>query len=280
MMKVYKLSINPKSTFLTYPKGDMIYGFFMYWWNRLGYSILDIKDKIVFSDFLPDGYFRKPAFEFTKFTDNENERKDIKSIEWISEETISNGNLKNILNDEKKDFKFYIKRKSVKNHINKLHFTTSENFAPYVIEEIEFVYQIVMYVATSLNIKEIIKFLNKIGEYGFGKRSSVGKGMFEILKYEECSDKFNRKGNYYLALSPLLTSKEAKYNLFTRYGKFYANSKPFKNPVVLMDSGSVVLEKCEMVEGKILENKDRNYFIQAKSIMLPFNLKDKNESKN
>ena len=278
-MQGYKVYINPKSTFLTYPKGDMIYGFFLYWWDKFGNNVVDIKDKIVFSDFLPDGYFKKPAFEFTKFTNDEDKRKEIKSIEWISEKNLLNGELEKILED--KDFKFYKKRKTVKNHINKLYFTTSQNFAPYLIEEIEFLKPVVLYVAIDeLDIENVLKFLDKIGNYGFGRKSSIGKGIFEILGYDEYNKIFS-EGNHYLSLSPFLTHKKAKYNLFTRYGKFYSTSKPFKNPVVLMDSGSVVLQNCEIVEGEILKDKVyKNYFIQAKSIMLPFNLKEENENKS
>jgi CRISPR-associated protein Csm4 len=268
-MKIYKLSIKPKSTFFTYPKGDMIYGFFLYWWDKLKKGkIEDIIDKVVFSDFLPDGYFPKPAFEYTRFTDDENKRKEIKSIDWIKEDDLINGKLKNIVNEG--DFEFIKKRKSVKNHLNKISLTTSENFSPYVVEEIDFLYPVVMYIASE-DIESVAKFLDEIGSFGFGKRSSVGKGVFEVLDFKEY---LLIEANNYLSISPFLTTKKAKYNLFTRYGKFYGSAKPFKNPVVLMDSGSVVLEECNRVEGRILEDKlNKSYFIQAKSIMIPF--KDK-----
>ena len=270
-MKIYKLYIETKSSFITYPKGDMLYSFFLYWWNKFGNSIEEIKDKIVFSDFLPDGYFKKPAFEFTKFTNNEDERKEIKSIDWIKEEDLLNGNLSNIIKNI--NFKFFIKKKSVKTHLNQIYLTTSENFSPYLIEEIIFIFPVVLYVGVDkINIKNIIEFVNKIGDFGFGKKSSTGKGIFQVIKYE----KYNTKeGNNYLALSPLITNKKSQYNLFTRYGKFHSTSKPFKNPIVLMDSGSVILEKCNIVEGKIIkDNVYKNYYVQAKSIMLPFKVKD------
>ena len=270
-MKVYKVYLNTKSSFLTYPKGDMIYGFFLYWWDKLGKDIKAIKDKIIFSDFLPNGYFKKPAFEFTKFSEDEDKRKEIKSKEWIKEDDLINGDLEKIL--EVKDDEFIKKRKVVKNHLNQIYLTTTENFAPYVIEEIEFMYPMVMYVGISdLDEKEIFKFLDEIGSFGFGKKSSIGKGVFEVSNYEDCTSIFQKKGSYYLSLSPFITTKKVKYGLFTRYGKFHGENAPFKNPIVLMDSGSVVLEECDISEGEIKKIKrgNKTYYFQAKSLMLPF----------
>jgi CRISPR type III-A-associated RAMP protein Csm4 len=269
-MKLIKTTIDIKSTFLTYPKGDMLYGFFLFWWDKLKGDVNHIKEKIIFSDFLPKNYFPKPALEFLYFTNDEDKRKEIKKKEWIKKEFLINGELEKV-----EDIKFIKKKKRVRNNIHKLLSTTLEGFNPYVIEEIEFLQDVELYFATSLDINEVGEFLNKIGEYGFGADSSIGKGIFCIKSMEEV--RFE-KGNVFLAISPFVTNKEVKYNLFTRFGKKYASSNPFKKPVVLMDSGAVVFNECDLVEGKVLENGNGfNSFIQAKSIMIPFNLREKNE---
>jgi hypothetical protein len=264
-MKLIKAEVDIKSTFLTYPKGDILYGFFLYWWSKLKGDVNNIKEKIVFSDFLPKGYFPKPALEFTYFTDDEDKRKEIKKREWIKKEFLINGELERV-----EDIKFIKKQKRVRNNIHKLLNTTSEGFNPYLVEEIEFLKDVEVYIASSLDIDEVCEFLNKIGEYGFGADGSIGKGVFGIKSIKEVEYK---KGNAFLAISPFVTDKKVKYNLFTRFGKKYASSNPFKKPVVLMDSGAVVFSECNLVEGKILENGNGfSSFIQAKSIMIPFNL--------
>jgi len=271
-MKLLKLEIEPLSSFGTYPKGDSFFGFFLYWLSRLGYSIEKLKEKIVFSDMMPRGYFYKPTLPLNCFLDinddNFNQkRKKTKSIKWIREEDLLNGNIKAIIEYEKQNF--FKEKVDVKVHLNKLtNKTQKELFTPFSQKEIEFLTPLWMFVYTDFEEKKLTEILNYIGKFGFGANSSLGKGKFRVNKIEEY--KINRNGNFGLALSPLWTKKCGYYEVFTRFGKFYSTSKYLKKYVVLKDSGALI-KNANLIEGKILENGINNKsFIQAKSIMIPF----------
>ncbi len=271
-MKLLKLEIEPLSSFGTYPKGDSFFGFFLYWLNKLGYDIENVKNKIVFSDMMPSGYFYKPTLPLNCFLDiNDNDfnqkRKKIKSIKWIKEEDLLNGNIKAIIEYKKKNF--FNEKIDVKVHINKLtNKTQTELFTPFNESEIEFLTPLWMLVYTDFNEGELQKVLNYIGKFGFGANSSLGKGKFRVSKIEEY--KIKHCGNFCLALSPLWTKKCGYYEVFTRFGKFYSTSKYLKKYVILKDSGAVIKD-ADLIEGEILKNGINNKsFIQAKSIMIPF----------
>ncbi len=279
-MKLYKCEVDIKSTFLTYPKGDMLFGFLFYWNEKLkkGFELIkDNKSKIVFSDFLPKNHLPKPSLPINYFVENEEElelkRKVIKSISWIKEEKLKKGDL-NL--DEGDKIEFIKTFNSVKNHLNKLTFTTDEGFTPFSIREIEFLYPVEIYIASDIDIDRVVNFINEIGEIGFGRKSSIGKGRFEIVKKKEV--KLN-KGASYVALSPFITKKRSFYNTFSRFGKYHYNKKPFKKPVVLMDRGTVVFEECGLVEGEIIDNSlVKESILNAYSIMIPLNIRKKDEN--
>lgn len=286
-MKTIKLKINPLSSFATFPKGDMIFGYFTYYLflnkDKRLQNYLKEDPKIIFSDFLPNGYLPKPALPLDSFGVDSDNKKDFRKKEWIKIENLQSGNLK-----ECEDFKFYERDLRVRNKINRKFFsTTEENFAPFGIEEIAFKKEPVLYVMfddKSFDKEGIAKILNEIGKNGFGKKSSVGKGQFEVELDENFKgfDKtFDTK--YYLTISPtILKSKEIKncyYNLFNRFGKYSYSSKPFKKPVLMADSGAVIEldERLDYI-GKAANNGINNEnpsFLQGYSILVPFKFDEK-----
>ena len=72
-MKLIKFKIIPKSSFASFPKGDMIFGHFAnhLFINEKNDILKNYKDdkipKIIFSDFLPDNYFPKPSLPLDSF---------------------------------------------------------------------------------------------------------------------------------------------------------------------------------------------------------------------
>ena len=81
-MKLLRFNITPLSTFLSLPKGDMIFGHF-------AYHLFDIDDNslenylksspsVIFSDFLPKGYLPKPSLPLEKFGISIDDKKDFK----------------------------------------------------------------------------------------------------------------------------------------------------------------------------------------------------------
>ena len=94
--------------------------------------------------------------------------------------------------------------------------------------------------------------LEVVSKSGYGKRASIGKGAFEYRAFEKVSVKKN--SNAFMTLSPVVIDdenlKEFYYEPFTRFGKHgggLASTNPFKSPLLMADSGSVVIydEICE-----------------------------------
>jgi CRISPR type III-A-associated RAMP protein Csm4 len=277
-MKIIKFNIYPNSSFVSFPKGDMIFGHFAFHLflekNKILENYLKDKPKIIFSDFLPDNLLYKPALPLKEFGIKEEDKKDFRKKSWIKISDLQNGNFSNC-----EDVDFYKKERVIRNSINRITFTTDDNFTPYSIEEIFFNKKPVLYVMYDEKFfKEdyIETILRKIGKNGFGKKSSIGKGQFDI----EIDKKFNGFKNIetdtYLTISPTILNnltqiKKAYYNTFNRFGKYAYSNKPFKKPVLMVDSGAVIQTKTsENTEyiGKAFSNGEKS-FLQGYSILVP-----------
>lgn len=283
-MKLIKVKITPKSSFVTFPKGDTIFGHFAYQTfleqeQKLKNYLIE-KPKIIFSDFLPDGYLPKPTLMLKCFGIQEEEKKDFRLKEWISIESLQSGNL-----EKCEDINFFKKKINIRNALNRLTFTTDKSgaFAPYDTNEITFLYQPVLYIQydeLSFTQEYILEILNKIGKIGFGKKGSIGKGSFSA-KIDEKFNGFKKvQSDYYLTLSPTFLHEQketialAYYNLFNRFGKYHSTSTPFKKPILMADSGTVLklIEKLSYI-GKAINNgidKSKPSFVQGYSITVPF----------
>ena len=86
-----------------------------------------------------------------------------------------------------------------------------------------------------------------MGQVGFGKDASIGKGRFEVENIEQVNYYFDHSSNSHMALSPFcpegLDCEKIFYNPFTRFGKHggkLANTNAFKKPIVLADTAGVV----------------------------------------
>ncbi len=269
-MKIYKFKVIPLSSFSSHIKGDLLYGFFNYWAFKLNKG--DFLKKVIFSDFLPKDFFPKPALSMECFRVSEDERKEFKKIKFVSKKTLKN--LSNVLkdkmikkiDDENKEVSFFKSKLSVRNALNRFTNQTDEVFSVYSDEEVVYTYPIEMYVAANkIDIEFIEKFLNEIGPFGIGKKSSI-KGKFQVELLNEVN---LNKSKYGITLSPIVSKDLISYEIYTKYGKFFASSKPYKKPVIFADSGSVV-EFKDFVMGENLENGySKTSFIQGKSIIYP-----------
>jgi len=284
-MELIKLKITPLSSFVTFPKGDTIFGHFAYLSflnkeNIFDRYVEDKKPKIIFSDILPDGYLYKPTLPLKSFDIDESEKKEFKKKSWISYENLKKGSLTQVV-----DFTFMKKELKVRNSLNRVTFSTNDNgiFAPYSLEEITFVYQPVIYVLfdKSFTAKDIENRLNEIGKNGFGKKGSIGKGHFRV-QIDKSFEGFSKLENsdYYLTLSPtilhyskkLIKDREVYYNTFNRFGKYHSSSTPFKKPVLMADSGAVVKLKYyhQYIGGAIDNGIHKQSLVQGYSILVPF----------
>jgi len=263
-MKLYSLTITPLSSFLTFPKGDILYGQIL---SFLSFKedIEKFKDSFVVSDMMPKDYFYRPNLPLKYF--NEEDKKKLRKKKFIT--------LNSLQSDlEPIEKSFFKKDLVIKNSISRVTFTTFEGFDPFSIEEISF-NQMWMFLMCNEDIKDIlIDTIKKVGEYGFGRKSSIGKGRFVVEEVKSCN--FNNfKSSTYLAISPFIKEEkdEVYYDLYVKFGKYGLNraKNPFKKPVVLCDSGSVIkLTPNQKVYGKILENGSvEKSYTQAKTILVP-----------
>jgi len=299
-MNLIKVKITPLSSFITFPKGDTIFGHFAYYSFLRGEDIfkkyiVEEKPKIIFSDILPDKYVYKPALPLTSFIEDRDKKwlkankKEFKKKSWIN---LSD--LKNIKIQNKVDFRpykklnFYKTDIKVQNSLNRISFTTDDSgtFAPFSLKEITFIYQPVIYVmfdSKSFKEKEIEDRLNEIGKNSFGKKGSIGKGYFKAKIDKDFKGFDEVETKYYLTLSPTLLHKskdiieDAYYNTFNRFGKYHSTSTPFKKPLLMVDSGAVVKlkETREFIGGAIENGINEQSLVQGYSILVPFRFNGK-----
>ena len=285
-MRLIKLKITPLSSFVTFPKGDTLFGHFAYLsflkneTTFVNYAT-DKKPKIIFSDILPDNHLYKPTLPLNTFGVEESQKKEFRKKGWISYENLQKGALK-----EAVELTFMKKEFNVRNTLNRVSFTTDSSgiFAPYGLEETTFVYQPVIYVMfdSSFTDKEIEDRLNEMGKNGFGKKGSIGKGYFraKIDKSFNGFKKLKTENCYMMTLSPTLLHKskeriadeEVYYNTFNRFGKHHSSSTPFKKPLLMADSGAVVKLKSyeQYIGGGIDNGIGRQSLVQGFSILVPF----------
>jgi len=280
-MKLIKVKITPHSSFVTFPKGDTIFGHFVYYSFLAKESIFanyakEQEPKIIFSDILPDKHLYKPTLPLTAFKVDESEKKEFRKKSWIDIESLQQGELL-----EAKELSFYKSEIKVRNSLNRVTFATGgEGFDPFSLEEITFTYQPVIYVLfdeDTFRKKSILERLNLIGKVGFGKKGSIGKGHFKATIDSDFKKFDEVKSEYYLTLSPTILNKQphikkAYYNTFNRFGKSHSSSTPFKKPLLMADSGAVIkIEESRSYIGRGIENGiSRQSLVQGYSILVPF----------
>ncbi len=285
MMKLIKVKITPHSSFVTFPKGDTIFGHFAYHSFLKGEetfsNYVNEKPKIIFSDILPNGYMYKPTLPLKAFNVDESEKKEFRKKAWIDVKELQQGYLKKAT-----ELSFYKTDIRTRNSLNRMTFGTGgEGFDPFSLEEITFLHQPIIYVMFDEKFFDedtIIERLNLIGKVGFGKKGSIGKGHFEAEIDKSFKGFDEVESNYYMTLSPTILHKskdvieKAYYNTFNRFGKYHSSSTPFKKPLLMADSGAVVKlkEKREFIGGAIDNGiGGKQSLIQGYSIVVPFKFK-------
>ena len=282
-MKLIKFEIIPKSSFISFPKGDMIFGFFasglfLNGDKRLK-NYLNEESKIIFSDFLPNRYLPKPTLPLEFFGVDDSQKKEFRKKSWIKVDELQKGNIFNV-----EKIEFYKTQTVIRNSINRKTFSTDDSgvFAPFALEELRFLEPVSLYVMfdeNSFNQAEIEDRLNQMGKIGFGKKNSIGKGQFEAKLVDNDID-LDIKSNYYLTISPTILNNDniekSYYDIFNRFGKFANSNTPFKKPTILAQSGAVInLKDKQKYIGKAINNGySQISFVQGYSIAVPFNFKE------
>jgi len=282
-MNLITLKIKPKAYFGTYPKGDTLFGQivseFYLSGDRSFDNYLAESPRLVVSDMLPFGYFPKPILPLSCFGKNL-DKKVLRKAKFITLEALQNGEMLKGC----KDVSFFDELTTVKNSINRTTFSTGEgDFAPYGVVEKNIFKELWMFVLVEESIKtKTLESIQKIGKYGYGKDTSVGRGVFEceVIDFEIP----NISTKHYLSISPVIPKDEnilkSFYEPITRFGKYGyhgADSRAFKKPTLLCESGSVFqLSKHSQFLGSAVNNglENKPSYIQGYSIAIPINIKD------
>ncbi len=143
----------------------------------------------------------------------------------------------------------------IRNKINRLTSTTGEGFAPYEVKQFAYLpfmemSVFVLYDETAIDIDKIEIAFERIGQMGFGKDASIGLGRFNLGDSDELDLPDFSDCHALYTLSPCVPEKRYKkcfFQPFVRFGKhgsFFATSRnPFKNPVLMMDEGAVIIDE-------------------------------------
>ncbi|MDA3052862.1 hypothetical protein OFO01_05260 [Campylobacter sp. JMF_01 NE2] len=280
-MKLFKAIISPKSSFLTPLKGDTLFGQICWAINykfgeKFLNNLLDSYDTapfLVVSDAFASGFVPKPNLPLKFLLNDEKadeKKKEIRKKIWLSVENLINGEfdkaktnaevVQNSENSEKSENLANSQHPQiiVRNTINRLSFTTGESdeFAPFSLQEFTISERDIYFLLDEAKFSkdDLQKTLEFIGKMGYGKKSTIGKGRFEICEFIELST-LQSSAKSFMTLSPVVlncdavkNAKECYYEPFVRFGKHggdLANSSPFKKPILLADTGAVVEYESE-----------------------------------
>ena len=258
-MKLYKITMHPISSFATSLKGDTLFGQ-MCWavFYQLGKEKLSLllenyrEDKpfLIVSDAFATGYFPKPKMPSHFLNEKSEDKKINRKKLWLTPNALIEGKYnqakddKTVHNSEKKGMRMH-------NALNyKTFHTGGEGFDPYGVESMVLspkdIY--ILLDEDQLSFEEFKKVFKLFSEMGYGKKSSIGQGRFvyDENKIEEIQ--IVHTSNTFMSLSPFVPSgleiKNIYYEPFTRFGKFggdRVSKNPFKKPLLLADTASVIV---------------------------------------
>lgn len=269
-MNLYKINICPSGCFYSKIKGDMLFGVFC--WavaensgeDKLrqyleGYT--NNRPFIVFSDAFPTGYLPKPTLPFTyyqnKAEENDNtgnvvrKRKEFKRKNWIKAEKI--GLPTTEMSDCFEEVSYINKFLKTSVRLDPIvHHTTGDKYSAYTAELLTYTQKLSIYVLideTRMTPSEVQQILAKVGQSGYGKKSSSGNGKFELTGDFERVDLDYTQMQSCLTLAPcvpqtdMFDADKSFYHIFVRFGRhgnlLSKSPSPFKKPVMTADSGAV-----------------------------------------
>ena len=198
------------------------------------------------------------------------------------------------LNPDLEDSALVISTERPHNTINRCTQSTGSGmFAPYV-QEVEYFLPeatlavFVLFDTEALEESALIKGLDNIGLFGFGRDASTGLGRFRILDTIELEWPKPEQANACYTLSPSTPENGAYadyfFTPFVRFGKhggpLAAGRMPFKNPVLMADEAAVLLPRNKQAFKKpYLGRAGRGISViqpeavtQGYSLYLPFRL--------
>ena len=261
-MKLYRVTINPISNFATKLKGDTLFGQFcwaIYYClgkDRLEELLKDYREQrepfLVVSDAFTQGYLPKPKMPSRFLNEKSEEKKINRKKVWLEFTDLLEGRYyrakqeKELKTKDSEDI-------SLHNALNYQTSHTGNGFDPYTLRVTDLSKKDIYFLLdeNQLPFNDFKEVLTLLSNMGYGKKSTIGKGRFEIENIEKVNVKSNSK--VFMTLSPFtpksMTYKTIYYEPFTSFGKFGAErayKSAFKKSLLLADVASVVeFEKVE-----------------------------------
>lgn len=259
-MTFLKTTITAKSNFATPLQGDTLFG--QICWmirykegeERLRELLEDYQKQpfLVVSDAFAKNFLPKPSLPSTFLGEDPDKKKENRKKIWLTLDELQNGEYEKARTDEEANNGLTVES-IVKNGINYKTFTTGEGFDPYSEEEYSFTSREIYFLLDEnrMDISKLETLLVSLGEVGFGKNSTIGKGRFTISSFENVEPQKKASTTFMLLSSLNANGLEAKnffYEPLTKFGKHggdLATRHPFKKPLLLAKSGSVVVFEQE-----------------------------------
>jgi CRISPR-associated protein Csm4 len=256
-MQLLKTTIKPNPNFASAIRGDTLFGqlcwmiHFRYGEKRLEELLAnyDKKPFMVVSDAFASGYLPKPKLPISKLLFASENKKDERKKQWIKYDDLQTLSDACKLKD-KQDKTVNI----MHNSINYQTFTTDDkNFAPYATQEVimgsnKDIYCLID--KEQFSKDELNETFKMLRDYGYGKDTSIGKGRFTFSDFEDTTYMMEKSSVTVMTLSPFspqgLLCEKIYYEPFTRFGKkgaLRSHENPFKRPLLLADTASVIVFK-------------------------------------
>ena len=256
-MKLYKIKLTPTSSFLTTLRGDTLSGHMCWALRHLkGEAYLENllqgytggRPFAVVSDAFPANWLPKPHMPMSLLGEDPEEKKSNRKKRWISHEDIKKGNYTSAKTDKEIGAELG-SALEIHNAINYRSSRTGDGFDPYSYLLHTYPKAMEVYVLIDENRfdKETLeKVVALVGELGFGKKATVGKGRFVLDTVEEIPSEHT--GKAYMTLSPSvldgIDAADLYYEIFVRFGKhgaWLAKQKAFKKPLLMAETASVII---------------------------------------
>ena len=276
-MVLYKVQLTPQSKFATSVRGDTLFGqlcwgmVHRYGSQRLS-ELLDQYDRAPFavvSDGFAPGYLPKPSLPGYLLGESAETKKLNRKKHWLTPEDLHQGRFDQAKTDAEVGFRDDMALVT-HNSINYLSFRTDgDMFSPYgSVESVISTREVYWLIdETQVDIDQIWSAMDAVGQMGYGKEASIGKGRFVLS--EPTPTHLPIEGNTFVALSPISIEEtdavQVWYEPFTRFGKHgdsRARKAPFKRPVLMADTGAVLQmdqRRSLMFAGKALRNVSTLY---------------------
>ncbi|GAB6163702.1 CRISPR-associated protein, Csm4 family [Desulfothermus naphthae] len=251
---------------------------------------------------LPLLFLKRPDNDIVKYLKNRKELKSKKFIQvgndlkisFVEEDLFSETDIFNLYKNEYSTSytSLYLSALEITqlhthNKINRLTSSTGRGFAPYTLEDVWYLPYLemcifVLFDPEIIDREAILEGLARIGQMGFGRDASSGLGRFSLVEEDDLNipDYSNCNGLY--TLSPCVPDKSydkvyfQPFVRFGRHGNFLATSRnPFKNPILMMDEGCVIIHREKQITPYIglsvdnLSKEEKGTVSQGYSIVFP-----------